>query len=101
MGRDMLCSQPHKTSGELPVPTHHDMPASPDLMVWGYLDAATPPVLTVESGDTVAMRTVPAGGGVFVNPDAAAMPPEFAEVLAKVPQKGTHILTGPVFVRGA
>ncbi len=83
------------------MPKHHDLPARPDLMVWGYLDATTPPVLTIDSGDTVAMRTVPAGGGPFLHPDAAAVPPEFSAVLAALPQKGTHILTGPVFVRGA
>jgi acetamidase/formamidase len=70
-------------------------------MVWGYLDATTPPVLTIDSGDTVSMTTVPAGGGVFLHPNAAAIPPEFAAVLAKLPQQGTHILTGPVHVRGA
>jgi len=70
-------------------------------MVWGYLDATTPPVLHVESGDTVSVKTVPAGGGPFVHPNAAAVPPEFADILAKLPQLGTHILTGPIHVRGA
>ena len=83
------------------MPTHHDLPARPELMVWGYLDATTPPVLTIDSGDTVSMTTVPAGGGAFLHPNAAAIPPEFAAVLAKLPQQGTHILTGPVHVRGA
>jgi acetamidase/formamidase len=83
------------------VPTHHDLPARPELMVWGYLDATTPPVLTIDSGDTVSVKTMPAGAGPFVHPDATAVPPEFAAVLATLPQKGTHILTGPVFVRGA
>jgi acetamidase/formamidase len=83
------------------VPTHHDLPVRPDLMVWGYLDATTPPVLHVNSGDTVAMRTVPAGGGRFLHPDPSAIPPDFAAVLRALPQQGTHILTGPVHVRGA
>ena len=83
------------------MPTHHDLPARPDLMVWGYLDATTPAVLEIDSGDTVAMRTVPAGAGAFQHPDPTAVPPEFSAVLAGLPQKGTHILTGPVHVRGA
>jgi acetamidase/formamidase len=83
------------------VPTHHHLPADPDLMVWGYLDATTPPVLTVDSGDTVSVKTVPAGGGPFVNPATGSVPPEFAKILAELPQKGTHILNGPVYVRGA
>ena len=83
------------------MPTHHDIPADPDRMVWGYLDATTPPVLHVESGDTVAMRTLPAGAGPFLHPDPAALPPEFKTVLAKLEPKGTHLLNGPVYVRGA
>jgi acetamidase/formamidase len=83
------------------VPTHHDLQARPELMVWGYLDATTPPVLQVESGDTVAMRTLPAGAGPFLHPDPTAMPPEFAAAIAALPQHGTHILTGPVSVRRA
>jgi len=83
------------------MPTHHDLPARPDLMVWGYLDATTPAVLDIDSGDTVAMRTVPAGSDRFLPPDASAIPPEFAAVLAGLTQQGTHILTGPVHVRGA
>ena len=83
------------------MPTHHDLPPRPELMVWGYLDAATPPVLQIESGDTITMRTVPAGGGPCLHPDPAAVPPEFSAVLAALPQRGTHILTGPVHVRGA
>lgn len=83
------------------MPTHHELGAKPELMVWGYLDATTKPVLEIDSGDTVAMRTFPAGAGPFQHPDPAAVPPEFAAALAKLEQKGTHILTGPVFVRGA
>ena len=30
--------------------THYEIPATPDMMVLGYLDAATPPVLEVEFG---------------------------------------------------
>jgi acetamidase/formamidase len=92
---------PTKHEGSFAVPSHHELPARPDLMVWGYLDATTPPVLHVESGDTVSMQTVPAGGGPFVHPDKEAVPPEFAEILATLPQGGTHILTGPVYVNGA
>ncbi len=41
---------------------HHEIPATPENMVLGYLDATTPPVLTVESGDTVLLHSFPAGG---------------------------------------
>ena len=32
---------------------HHEIPATPENMVWGYFDAVVPPVLEVDSGDTV------------------------------------------------
>ena len=33
----------------------HEIAPLPENMVWGYLDAAVPPVLTVASGDTVRL----------------------------------------------
>jgi acetamidase/formamidase len=80
---------------------HHDLPATPEFSLWGYLDATTPPVLEVSSGDTVSVRTVPAGGVAFLPANPALVPPEYKAILDTVPQRGTHILTGPVFVRGA
>ncbi len=44
------------------MPAQHDLPATPKNMVWGYLDATTRPVLRVDSGDTVTLACVPAGG---------------------------------------
>ena len=35
--------------------THH-IPASPDTIRWGIFDAAFPPLLTVQSGDTVVLE---------------------------------------------
>ena len=37
--------------------THH-IPASPETVRWGTFDAATPPILTVASGDTVVLECV-------------------------------------------
>ena len=50
---------------------HHEIPATPEMMVWGTLDAARPPVLTVDSGDTVTLRSFPAGGKSALPADAA------------------------------
>ena len=33
------------------MPRRHEIPSTPDVMVWGYLDSSTPPVLEVSSGD--------------------------------------------------
>jgi acetamidase/formamidase len=80
---------------------HHAIPATPEAMVWGYFDATEPPILEIDSGDTVSVRTMPAGGGPFLPANKALIPAEFAAILDAVPQKGTHIVTKPVYVRGA
>lgn len=50
---------------------HHDLPATPEVMVLGHLDAATPAVPEVASGDTVTVRSLPAGGRACLPPDPA------------------------------
>src|SRR6266851_2110871 len=40
----------------------HEISSSPENMVWGYIDSATPPVLEIASGDTVTLHSFPAGG---------------------------------------
>jgi acetamidase/formamidase len=80
----------------------HRVPATPETVRWGTFDAATPPVLTVNSGDTVVLQCVsgspdtlpPAGSGL-------AVPPALTAIHAKVPRGPGHILTGPVAVAGA
>ena len=39
------------------------LPATPQTTQWGVYDNAIAPVLRIDSGDTVAIQTVPAGGG--------------------------------------
>ena len=39
------------------------LPATPSTTNWGYFDAGAPPALTIKSGDTVIIETLPAGGG--------------------------------------
>lgn len=79
---------------------HHVMPATPEATLWGYLDAAEPPYLHVQSGDTVAVRCMPAGGGIFL-PERSRWPAEFAAIIDGVPKQGTHIITRPIHVAGA
>jgi acetamidase/formamidase len=80
----------------------HRVPAAPETVRWGTFDAATPPVLTVNSGDRVVLEcvsgspdTLPAAGS------GLAVPAALTAIHAKVPRGPGHILTGPVAVAGA
>ena len=75
--------------------------ASPETCHWGYFDAARSPVLTVESGAEVTIRTV--SGAPEVLPGAGFhIPPELLAIhAAGPPPLPGHILTGPVAVDGA
>lgn len=80
----------------------HEIPVSPQTVHWGYFDAARPPVIEIEPGDTVVIHTV--SGGPDETPEDsgfAVRPPLRAIHAAVVPDLGPHILTGPVAVRGA
>ncbi|TDH59661.1 amidase [Dankookia rubra] len=84
------------------MPTEHTIAATPDMLVWGGLSAKTPPALTIESGDTVSIEAVPAGGAPAFPPDAAAVPEVYRAAVERVPQgPGAHFVNRPVFVRGA
>ena len=80
--------------------THHHLKSSPETCHWGIFDATLPPVLTVQSGDTVTIETI-SGGPDVMPPAPYEVLPELREVHAKVPRGPGHILTGPVRVEGA
>ena len=70
-------------------------------MVLGYLDATTPPVLTIGSGDTVKLSSFPAGGRESL-PKHLPVPANYQAALdALPPGPGPHFITGPVYVQGA
>jgi acetamidase/formamidase len=79
----------------------HEIPATPENMVWGYLDASTPPVLEVASGDVVTLHSFPAGGMESLPTDGRPVPEGYLKALKTLPQFGPHFITGPVFVKGA
>jgi len=83
--------------------TTHRLAPTPQTVRWGTFDAAYPPVLTVQSGDTVVLECV--SGGPEVMPEASsgfAIPPALAAIhAANLPRVGGHIITGPVAVEGA
>lgn len=81
---------------------HHRLDASPATVRWGVFDAAIPPLLTVESGDTVVLECVSGGPEVMPRPGSALRPhPALPAIHTEVPRGPGHILTGPVAVRGA
>ena len=81
----------------------HTLRAAVGTVHRGAFDAAFPPVLTIASGDVVAVTTLSG------NPDQIPPPelgftvlPEHRDVLARVPRgEGPHFLTGPIAVEGA
>ena len=78
----------------------HHLAPNVDSVHWGYLDASIPPVLTIDSGDIVTVGTV-SGGADQVPPAGNVCPELWAIHDAYSPAPGPHILTGPIFVRGA
>ncbi len=88
------------------TPKTHQLKPTPKTVAWGYYDATTPPVLRIQSGDTVEVQTLitnsPTGlQRAFVPEDQIeqSLKDIFKEVTNKGP--GGHILTGPIFIEGA
>jgi acetamidase/formamidase len=84
------------------MPRRHEIPATPENMVWGYLDSASPPVLSVNSGDTVTLHSFPAGGRETLPDDLRLVPADYMKAIETLPHgPGPHFITGPVYVNGA
>ena len=84
------------------MPTHR-IASTPETVRWGVFDAAFPPLVTIQSGDTVVLECV--SGGPEVMPRAGSelrIPPALAAIhAAKIPRAPGHLITGPVAVAGA
>lgn len=76
----------------------HLLPATLETTQWGWFDNAQPPVLTINSGDTVVMETM-------MHAHNQVIPGKTIEELKKLrtdhPGRGPHTLTGPIYVEGA
>jgi acetamidase/formamidase len=88
------------------APKIHDLKATPKTVTWGYYDAKAPPILRINSGDTVQMHTLITNSPMGL--ERALLPPEKVEqelrdIYKEVKDKGPggHILTGPIHVEGA
>jgi acetamidase/formamidase len=81
--------------------TTHHLNATPQTVRFGIFDASFPPVLTVQSGDTVVIETF--SGAAWEMPESGfAVPAAHSAIhAAKLPHIGPHLLTGPVAIEGA
>lgn len=81
----------------------HVLKSTPDTVHWGYFDGGLKPVLMIDSGDRVAIECV-SGNPEWMPPKSSVFQilPDLEEIHQKVKRgTGNHILTGPIFVRGA
>ena len=76
----------------------HLLPATLETTQWGWFDNAQPPVLKVDSGDTVVLETM-------MHSHNQVVPGRTIEEIKKLrtdhPGRGPHTVTGPVYVNGA
>jgi acetamidase/formamidase len=81
----------------------HTLAAGPDTVRLGVFNATYPPIMTIESGDTVRVQCV--SGRKEVLPPAGSnltVPPELSAILDANPTYSAgHIVTGPIAVAGA
>jgi acetamidase/formamidase len=81
----------------------HLLRSGPDTVHWGFFDGSLAPVLEIDTGERVTIECV--SGNPEWMPDAASgfeVLPELREIHQKIKRgTGNHILTGPIFVRGA
>jgi acetamidase/formamidase len=76
----------------------HLLPATLDTTQWGWFDNSQPPVLRVNSGDTVVLETM-------MHSHNQVVPGTTIEQIKKLrtdfPGRGPHTLTGPIYIEEA
>src|SRR6266700_3206278 len=76
----------------------HLLPATMETTQWGWFNNAQPPVLHVDSGDTIVFETM-------MHSHNQVVPGMTIEQIKKLrtdfPGRGPHTLTGPVYIEGA
>jgi acetamidase/formamidase len=76
----------------------HILPATLQTTTWGWFNNAQPPVLHVDSGDTIIFETM-------MHSHNQIVPGTTIEQIKKLrtdyPGRGPHTLTGPVYIEGA
>ena len=76
----------------------HMLPATLETTQWGWFDNAQPPVLRVNSGDTIVLETM-------MHAHNQVVPGTTIEQIKKTrtdfPGRGPHTLTGPIYIEEA
>jgi acetamidase/formamidase len=76
----------------------HLLPATMETTQWGWFNNAQPPVLNVNSGDTIVFETM-------MHSHNQVVPGTTIDQIKKLrtdhPGRGPHTLTGPVYIEGA
>lgn len=74
------------------------LPGTPMTSQWGVFDNAQKPVLTINSGDTVAIETQAAAANQVV---PGTTIDQIIQMNTAVEGRGPHTVTGPIYVNGA
>ena len=76
----------------------HVLPATLETTQWGWFDNAQPPVLRVNSGDTIALETMMHSHNQVV---PGATIEQIKKLRTDFPGRGPHTLTGPIYIEEA
>jgi acetamidase/formamidase len=76
----------------------HVLPATMETTQWGWFNNAQPPVLHVDSGDTIVFETMMHSHNQIV---PGATIEQIKKLRTDFPGRGPHTLTGPVYIEGA
>jgi acetamidase/formamidase len=88
------------------APRVHQLPATPETVVWGYYSATAEPVLRMASGDVVEVVTMITNRPGRLE-QAGVAPGQVQQSLRDIVDQvtdrgpGGHILNGPIYVEGA
>jgi len=74
------------------------LPATLETTQWGWFNNAQPPVLTVDSGDTIVMETMMHSHNQVI---PGATIEQIKKLRTDFPGRGPHTLTGPIYINGA
>jgi acetamidase/formamidase len=76
----------------------HVLPATMETTQWGWFNNAQPPVLHVDSGDTIIFETMMHSHNQIV---PGVTIEQIKKLRTDFPGRGPHTLTGPVYIEGA
>ena len=77
---------------------HYVLPATTDNVQWGWYDINEKPKLSIKSGDSVSIETLPHSLGQ-IKPGVPM--DEIVRLRKANPGGGPHSITGPIYVEGA